>query len=93
VLENTVKTEDHATELAKHLSSCFQIRGAHLAVLHRLDSEFIVHIHTMLLNWIGKRIAAYEKNKNKKGLKVAASFFRVLRNLLVAIDNHDALNM
>src|SRR5258706_13545387 len=44
-----------------------------------------------LLSWIMKKIAGYERNKNKKGLKTAITFFHVLIPLLNALPSADAL--
>ena len=58
----------------------------------RLDSQFVVRIHMLLLTWIGKRLATYEKNKNAKSRKVAVMFFRVLLPI-VLVESEDALKM
>jgi cohesin complex subunit SA-1/2 len=79
--------------LAKLLSTCFIVRGSQLSILRRLDNQYIVQIHTNLLSWIAKRIATYENNKNKKSLKSAIGFFRVLMPLLGAIQSRDALKV
>jgi len=78
--------------LSKLLVSCFLIRGAQLSVVRRLESQFIVEIHVGLLTWIGKHLAVYEKNQNKKSRKIAAGFFRVLLPLL-SVESNDALKM
>lgn len=93
VLDGYVEDEYNAVHLAKLLSSCFVIRGGQLVVLKRLDAQFIVQIHVNLLNWVVKRLAAYQNNKNKKGLKKCLLFFRVLLPLLSSIQNRDALKM
>ena len=69
------------------------IRGAQLAVVKRLGSDHIIAIHTALLTWIGKRIAAYETNKNKKSRNMAILFFKAMVPLLASIDSRDALRM
>ncbi|XP_006455307.1 hypothetical protein AGABI2DRAFT_121237 [Agaricus bisporus var. bisporus H97] len=93
VLDGYVEDEYNAVHLAKLLSSCFVIRGGQLVVLKRLDAQFIVQIHVNLLNWVVKRLAAYQNNKNKKGLKKCLLFFRVLLPLLSSIQNRDALKI
>jgi cohesin complex subunit SA-1/2 len=79
--------------LAKLLSSSFVVRGPQLSIVRRLDSQFIIQIHNALLTWIGKRLAVYEANKDKKAIKKAVQFFKVLVPLLVGVDNRDALKM
>lgn len=79
--------------LAKMLSKCLWIRGAQLSVVRRLDAQHMVNIHTTLLTWIGKRLAEYEKSKNKKGRNTAALFFKVLHPLAAPVESRDALKM
>ncbi|KAJ3515607.1 hypothetical protein NLJ89_g1655 [Agrocybe chaxingu] len=79
VLDGVVRDETNAVQLAKLLSTCFIVRGNQLSVLRRLDSD--------------KRIATYEKNKNKRGLKSAIALFRVLIPLLSAVPSRDALKI
>lgn len=79
--------------LAKMLSGCLWIRGAQLSVVRRLDSQHIINIHTTLLTWIGKRLALYEANKNKKGRNTAVLFFKVLHPLTAPVQSRDALKM
>lgn len=85
--------EGNAVQLAKLLSTCLIVRGSQLSVLRRLSSPYIVQIQTNLLSWIAKKIAGYEKNKNKKGLKTAIVFFRVLVPLLNSLPSVDALKV
>jgi cohesin complex subunit SA-1/2 len=93
VLDNTVDGETQTVALAKQLASSFLIRGAQLSVVRRMDSQYIIQIQTSLLTWIGKRLAAYENNKNKKARKTAIVFFRVLIPMLATLDSRDALKM
>ncbi|GBE83439.1 hypothetical protein SCP_0504880 [Sparassis crispa] len=93
VLEGVVQTEEHSVALAKALTACLIMRGAQLSVVRRLDSKYVVEIHTALLSWIGKRLAACESAKNKKSRNKALLFFKVLHPLLVSIDNRDSLNI
>lgn len=93
VLDGFVHDEGNAVQLAKLLSTCLIVRGSQLSVLRRLSSPYIVQIHTNLLSWITKKIAGYERNANKKGLKKAIAFFRVLIPLLNALPSGDALKM
>ena len=93
VLDGVVHDESNAILLAKLLSSSFVIRGSQLSIVRRLDSQYIVQIHTQLLNWIGKKLAAYENSKNKKGLKTAVMFFKVMVPLFSIIQSRDALKM
>lgn len=85
--------EENAVQLAKLLSTCLVVRGSQLSILRRLPSRFVVQIQTNLLSWITKKITGYEKNNNKKGLKTAILFFRVLVPLLNALVGADALKM
>ena len=93
VLDGVVHDESNALLLAKLLSSSFAIRGSQLSIVRRLDSQYIVQIHTQLLSWIGKKLAAYENTKNKKGLKTAVMFFKVMVPLFSIIQSRDALKM
>lgn len=93
LLDSVVHSEDHSVNLAKQLASSFMIRGAQLAVVRRLDSKYIVKIHTLLLTWIIKRISTYEANKNKKQKANSVLFFRVLSALIKAVESRDALTM
>ncbi|KAJ6481707.1 hypothetical protein C8R45DRAFT_1150698 [Mycena sanguinolenta] len=78
VLDGIVPDETNVVQLAKHLAPTFILRGAHLAVLKKLDAQYIVQIQTTALSWIAKRIAGYEANGNKKSLRVAVTFFRAI---------------
>ncbi|KAG6336650.1 hypothetical protein ID866_2431 [Astraeus odoratus] len=93
VLDSVVRNEDHSVNLAKQLASSFMIRGAQLAVIRKLDSKYIVKIHTQLLTWIIKRISTYETNKNKKQKANSLLFFRVLFALLKVVESRDALTI
>lgn len=93
VLDGVEHSTDAAVALAKLLSSCFMVRGAQLSVVGRLDSKFVVEIHTSLLTWIGKRLGTYESNGNKQLRATAAEFFKVLLQLLSTVDSRDALKM
>jgi len=93
VLDNIVEGEAHTVALSKQLASSFLIRGAQLSVVRRIDSQYIVQIQTNLLTWIGKRLATYENNKNKKSRKIAITFFRVLIPMLATLDSRDALKI
>ena len=92
-LEGVVNDENCAISLGKLLVGCLMIRGAQLSVIRKLDSEYIVTIHTQLLTWAVKRMGAYEANKNKKGRNSAILFFKVLRPLLAPLDSRDGLRM
>jgi len=93
VLDGVVSDEGNAVQLSKLLSTCLIVRGSQLSVLRRLPSQYIIQIQTNLLSWVAKRIAAYENNKNKKSLRQAIAFFKVLVPLLGAIQSRDALKM
>lgn len=93
VLDGVVEDETNAVALSKQLASSFLIRGAQLSVVRRIEGQYVVQIHTTLLSWIGKRLAAYEHNKNKKSRKIAILFFRVLAPMLSMIDSREALKM
>jgi len=93
VLEGVVQNESHTVQLAKLLSTCFVVRGSQLSILRRLPSQYIVQVQTNLLSWIIKRIAGYQKNNNKKGLKSAITFFRALIPLLNAVPSAEALKV
>jgi cohesin complex subunit SA-1/2 len=93
VLEGVVRTEEHAVALAKLLVSCLVVRGAQLSIVKRLESDYVVNIHTNLLTWIGKRLSAYEANKNKKLKNTSILFFRALVPLLSSVESRDALRM
>ena len=86
-------TEEHSIALGKSLSACLLIRGAQLSVVRRLDSKYIVEIQTASLDWVSKRLAAYEAAKNKKARTKCIRFFRVLLPLLSSVKQQDALTM
>ncbi|CAA7269932.1 unnamed protein product [Cyclocybe aegerita] len=93
VVDGVVRDETNAVQLAKLLSTCFVVRGNQLSVLRRLGTEYVVQVQTNLLSWVSKRIATYEKNKNKRGLKTAIALLRVLIPLLSAVPSRDALKI
>ncbi|TFK53082.1 hypothetical protein OE88DRAFT_1718118 [Heliocybe sulcata] len=93
LLDGIENTEEHSVALARLLSSCFLMRGAQLAVIRRLDPKFVNEIHVDSLTWIGKRLATYENNDNKRGRNKALLFFKVLIPLLAAVDSRDALRI
>ncbi|KAJ6612818.1 hypothetical protein B0H10DRAFT_2051218 [Mycena sp. CBHHK59/15] len=93
VLDGIVPDETNVVQLAKQLAGTFMLRGAHLAVLKRLDNQYIVQIQTSLLSWIAKRIAGFESSSNKKSLRIAITFFRALIPLLAVIQSRDAMKI
>jgi cohesin complex subunit SA-1/2 len=93
LLEDIVPDETHAVSLAKSLVPCLMMRGAHLAIVRKLEGQHIIAVHTHLLSWIGKRLGAYESNKNQRKKEIAILFFKVLQPLLAPLDNRDALAM
>lgn len=93
MIDGIADDETHTIALSKQLASSFLIRGAQLSVVRRIDSQFIVQIHTSLLTWIGKHLATYENNKNKKSRKTAILFFRALIPMLTTLDSREALKM
>ncbi|KAJ6591108.1 hypothetical protein DFH09DRAFT_1138592 [Mycena vulgaris] len=93
VLDGIVADETNVVQLAKHILPAFILRGAHLAVLKRLEAQYIVQIHTTSLSWIAKRIAGYESNSNKKALRIAITFFKALSPLLSGIQSRDAMRI
>ncbi|KAJ3501848.1 hypothetical protein NMY22_g18781 [Coprinellus aureogranulatus] len=92
-LEGLVSDETESLALAKALSQTFVLRGMQLSVLKRLDAQYIVQIHTNLLNWVAKRLKAYESNKNKKLRKTSILFFKLLVPLVNGIDDEHALKI
>lgn len=93
VLDGIVPDETNVVQLAKQLAPAFLRRGAHLAVLKKLDVQYIVQIQTTSLSWIAKRIAGYENTGNKKSLRIAVTFFKALIPLLSGIQSRDAMKM
>ncbi|KAJ7248617.1 hypothetical protein B0H12DRAFT_1123467 [Mycena haematopus] len=93
VLDGFLPDETNVVQLAKHLAPTFILRGAHLAVLKKLDAQYIVQIQTNALSWIAKRIAGYEAAGNKKSFRVAITFFRALIPLLAVIQSRDAMKI
>ncbi|KAI6128214.1 hypothetical protein EDD16DRAFT_1550109 [Pisolithus croceorrhizus] len=93
LLDSVVRSEDSSVSLAKQLASTFMIRGAQLAIVRRLDSQYIVRMHTVLLTWIIKRISTFDASKNKKQKANAVLFFRVLSALLKSVESRDALSI
>lgn len=92
-LEGRVEDESESLALAKLLSQTFVLRGSQLSILKRLDAEFIVQIHMKLVNWVAKRLVAYESNKNKKLKRISILFFRLLVPLVNGVDDEHALRM
>ncbi|KAJ3840935.1 hypothetical protein F5878DRAFT_43352 [Lentinula raphanica] len=78
--------------LSKLLSSCFILRGGQLTVLRRLDSQYIVEIHTTLINWVIKQLGS-RSNSNSKDSKTLLLFFRGLIPLVAALQSRDALKI
>ncbi|KAK0451767.1 hypothetical protein EV421DRAFT_2075799 [Armillaria borealis] len=93
ILDSVVPDETNAVQLAKQLASCFVVRGVQLSIVRRLDSEYIVQIHTNLISWLGKRLSTYQSNNNKKSLKRTILCFRVLTQMLSVIQNREALQI
>lgn len=69
------------------------MRGAQLAIVRKLESQYIIAIHTQLLGWVAKRLGAYESNKHQKKKEAAVLFFKVLQPLLAPLESRDALAM
>ncbi|KAF5323111.1 hypothetical protein D9611_009237 [Ephemerocybe angulata] len=92
-LEGLVSDESESLALSKLLSQTFVLRGSQLSILKRLDAQYIVQIHVNLLNWVAKRLKAYESNKNKKLKKTSILFFKLLVPLVNGIDDEHALKI
>ncbi|TRM66853.1 hypothetical protein BD626DRAFT_627323 [Schizophyllum amplum] len=93
VIGGYVSDETNAVHLAKSLSTALVIRGAQLAIVHSMDIDSIVQIHTDLLDWIGKRLAGYQANNSRRLMKKALTFFRVLTPVVVGIKPEDGLRI
>ncbi|KAI0089427.1 hypothetical protein BDY19DRAFT_1070111 [Irpex rosettiformis] len=93
VLDGISPTEENSVALSKLLSTAFLIRGAQLSIVKRLDSQFVVSIHTSLISWLFKRIAAYDAAGNKKARTKCITFFKVLTPLVNSIDNRNSLRI
>ncbi|KAL1748245.1 hypothetical protein HDZ31DRAFT_79792 [Schizophyllum fasciatum] len=93
VLRGYVSNETNALSLAKLLATAMVIRGAQLAVVHSMDADSVVQIHTDLLDWLGKRLAGYQANNSRRLMRKALSFFRVLAPLVVGIKSEDGLRI
>ena len=93
LLEDLSPDEAHSISLAKSLVPCLMMRGAQLAVVRKLDGQHVVSIHSRLLDWIAKRLGAYESNNNNKLRDLSILFFKVLQPLLAPVENRDALTM
>lgn len=92
-LDGVSPSEEHAVALAKLLATCFVIRGAQLAVVRRIDSQFVVKLHTDSITWLCKRISAYDTAGNKRARNKSILFFKLLLPLLSSIDSRDSLAM
>ncbi|KAF7292892.1 SCD domain-containing protein [Mycena indigotica] len=93
VLDGLVADETSLVQLSKHLSQAFVLRGAHLAVLKRLEMQYVVQIQTTNLSWIIKKIGGFEANKNKHSLRTSITFFKALVPLLVGLHSRDAMKI
>ncbi|KAK0498783.1 hypothetical protein EDD18DRAFT_1318874 [Armillaria luteobubalina] len=93
ILDSVVPDETNVVQLAKQLASCFVVRGVQLSIVRRLDSEYIVQIHTNLVSWLGKRLSTYQSNNNNKSLKRTILCFRVLTQMLSVIQSQEALQI
>ncbi|KAG8957246.1 hypothetical protein FRC03_010340 [Tulasnella sp. 419] len=92
-LDGRAPDDSHTLVLTKALSSALLIRGAQLAVVRRLDGEFVKEIHTSCITWIVKKIAHLEGINNKKRRNSAIEFFRVLLPLLGSLETRDATEL
>ncbi|KIL63611.1 hypothetical protein M378DRAFT_107004 [Amanita muscaria Koide BX008] len=93
VLDGVVEDEDNTVQLAKTLSGCLVIRGSQLSIVKRLESQYVTQIHMTLIDYIVKKLAVYQQNKNKKLIRVAGSFFRGLLPLLLSVKSQEALEI
>ncbi|KAG8986084.1 hypothetical protein FRB93_005518 [Tulasnella sp. JGI-2019a] len=90
-LDGRAPNEEHSVALAKALSSsALLVRGSQLAIIRRLEGEYVVDIHNSLVSWIVKKIAQYEKNGNKLSRNSSLEFFKVLTPMLLSITKADA---
>lgn len=92
-MDGRAPSEDHTISLAKALSSALVVRGAQLSVVRRLESEYVVDIHSSSVSWVVKKIAQYEANGNKQSRNSALEFFKVLMPLLLSVNKADASAM
>jgi cohesin complex subunit SA-1/2 len=93
LIEGLAADETHSVLLAKALIPCLMMRGAQLAIVRKLEGQYIIAIHTQLLGWVAKRLGAYENNKYQKKKDTTILFFKVLQPLLTPLDSRDALAM
>ncbi|KAI3614191.1 mitotic cohesin complex [Moniliophthora roreri] len=85
--------ESDVVALARLLASCFVIRGSQLAVLRRLEAQYVVSVQTNLLTWIANQLATHQDSGDKKGLKTSLLFYRTLIPLVGSIESRDALKI
>jgi cohesin complex subunit SA-1/2 len=93
LFDRDVKTDSHAIALSKILVNAFVVRGAQLSIINRLDGEHFVSLHTRLVGWAAKKVAAYEANKKKSLRNKALHVFRALSNLLLGVQPAEASRM
>ncbi|KAF5365253.1 hypothetical protein D9758_005390 [Tetrapyrgos nigripes] len=94
IVQSSVRPEESSTvSLAKLLSGCYVIRGSQLVILHRLDTQHIVQVHTNLLTWIAKQIGSHHSSNKKKEMKTDITFFRALIPLFASLQSRDGLKI
>ncbi|KAF7319423.1 SCD domain-containing protein [Mycena chlorophos] len=93
VLDGIVEDESNVVQLAKALSQAFVLRGAHLAVLKRVDTQYVVQVQTTAVTWIAKKLGSLQTSKNKRGLLVGVTFFKALIPLLAGLQQKDAMKI
>ncbi|KAK7021888.1 cohesin complex subunit [Paramarasmius palmivorus] len=85
--------ESYTVALARLLATAFVVRGSQLAVLRRLEPQYVVSIQTNLLTWIASQLATHKDSGDKKSLKNSLLFFRALIPLVGSLDSRDALKI
>jgi cohesin complex subunit SA-1/2 len=93
LLDGDVKTDFHLIALSKILVNAFVIRGAQLSIINRLDGEHFISLHSRLVSWAAKKVAAYEANKKKSLRNKALRIFRASTNLLLGVHSEAAARM
>ncbi len=92
-LDGVEVDDSHTVALAKLLGTCFIIRGAQLAIVRRVETSYLVRLHTTALSWIVKKVAEYQSSGDIETKTKALSFFRVLVPLVIHMDSRDTLQM
>ena len=87
--------EDNLLSLARLLYSSVTVRGPRLAIVKKLSAEYVVKIHTDLIDYTLRKFKHYQDEDNKQARNTVVLMFKTLAIFLnnSLVEGQEALKM